>query len=544
MRRVSTPILIVGGAASGMALANDLGYRNVECTVIEQGDGVIKTPKTGHISARTMEHCRRWGFADQVKNSGFPRDLPLDTVLCTSMVGYELARKKTPSIQDTKPLPWSPENRLRCPQMIFDPLLAARAQDHASVLVRYGWRFDGFEPDPGSGAVVARVTDVTSGEEVDIECQYLVGADGANSTVRMSTGIEMSGNPLMNYQLIILFRCPGFFEFHDKGRAERYSFIGPDGFRGNFTAVNGTDLWRLSLRGQKTHYDLDAFDPRAAVDDAFGRTGIDFDVELVDPWKCTELVADHYAAGAAFLAGDAAHTMSPTGGFGMNTAIDDSVNLGWKLWAVAEGWGGPGLLASYEAERRPIGLRNCHMASDNFYLWEESVDLSAILEPTEAGEAARRAAAHAYDQVANRIQGSVGVILGYRYEDSPVCLPDGTPSPPDEYDRYVPTCRPGSRAPHVWLDRDFSTLDLFGQQFVLFSADGAAHQAELLAAAAEARKIPLSVVRIDTPELAELYDRDLVLVRPDGHVCYAGAPGISGAAAADHVLDVVTGWQT
>ena len=126
MRTLSTPVLIVGGAASGMGLANDLGYRGSECLVIDQGTGVINVPKTGHISARTMEHCRRWGFVDQVWHSGFPRDLPLDTVLCTSLTGYEISRKPTPSIEDTRSLPNSPENRVRCPQMIFDPLLAAR----------------------------------------------------------------------------------------------------------------------------------------------------------------------------------------------------------------------------------------------------------------------------------------------------------------------------------------------------------------------------------------------------------------------------------
>jgi hypothetical protein len=200
-------------------------------------------------------------------------------------------------------------------------------------------------------------------------------------------------------------------------------------------------------------------------------------------------------------------------------------------------------LPSYQAERRPIGLRNGRMASENFYLWEESLDLSAILDDTEAGETARRQAAQAYDRVANRIQGSVGVILGYRYEDSPICIPDGTPAPPDEYDTYVPTSRPGSRAPHVWLDQEQrrSTLDLFGKQFVLFSSLGAMPQAELLAACARSRKVPLSVVPIDTPGLAGLYDRDLVLVRPDGHVCYAGSPPPQAQAVADHVLDIVTG---
>jgi 2-polyprenyl-6-methoxyphenol hydroxylase-like FAD-dependent oxidoreductase len=203
MRRLSSPILIVGGAASGMALANDLGYRDVECMVIEQGTGVIQTPKTGHISARTMEHCRRWGFVDQVWNSGFPRDLPLDTVLCTSLAGYELTRKPTPSIEETRPLSTSPENRVRCPQVIFDPLLAARAQDHGSVSVHYQWRFERYETGDAGEPIVAHVSDLTTGEDVRVECKYLIGADGANSVIRKQADIALHGNQLLNYQLMI-----------------------------------------------------------------------------------------------------------------------------------------------------------------------------------------------------------------------------------------------------------------------------------------------------------------------------------------------------
>jgi hypothetical protein len=242
----------------------------------------------------------------------------------------------------------------------------------------------------------------------------------------------------------VFFRCPDFFSYHDKAPGERYSFVNEQGWLGNFTAINGDDLWRLAVKGQEHHYELGEFDARAAVEACFGRTGVPIEILLVQPWKRTELTADRFVSGSAALIGDAAHTMSPTGGFGMNTAVDDAVNIGWKLWALQAGWGGPGLFESYQPERKPVAQRNAKMASDNFDLWTEFSDFAGILDDSPRGERVRATAAAAFNDVTRRVQESDGVILGYRYEDSPICIPDGTPAPPDSYGTYVQTCRPGA----------------------------------------------------------------------------------------------------
>ena len=540
MQEIATPVLIVGGGAAGTSVAIELGSRGIGCLVVEQTDGVIHTPKTGHISARTMEHCRRWGIVEQVWDAGFPRDFPLDTIMCTSLSGYDLGRKATPSINDTRPLASSPENRIRCPQMLFDPLLARTARGLDSVCLEYGWRLDGFTV-LSDRTIVSSLTDLANGEKLRVHSEHLVGADGAASTVRSALGIETRGKGLLNYSLIILFRCPEFLSFHDKGPAERYVFIRSSGWAGNITVVNGSDIWRLGVKGQPGRFDLDAFDPTAAVKEAFGRDDVEFEILKVQPWKRTQLVADHYVDGNVLLVGDAVHTMSPTGGFGMNTAIDDAVNLGWKLAAMHQGWGGPNLLPSYEVERRPVGIRNSLAAAENFELWMSQPAIGAAVEENSAeGDEARRQVAKSFDLVADRVQGSEGVILGVRYDPSPICIPDGTPLPPDEYATYVPVSRHGSRAPHVWIGDDRSTLDLFGGGFCLLYTPEAEIAAGLLVERAKEIALPMQAEMMESPQYRAVYAQRLVLVRPDGHIAYAG-DDIDDAQAASAILDRARG---
>jgi len=249
------------------------------------------------------------------------------------------------------------------------------------------------------------------------------------------------------------------------------------------------------------------------------------------------MMARQYRTGRVLLAGDAAHTMSPTGGFGMNTGCIDAVNLGWKLQAMLDGWGGEALLDTYETEQKPVVHRNALASTRNYDMWVGVRAMCGpILDNTETGEKIRRA-------VGTRLKASLreeweclGVMLGYRYDASPICIPDGSPPPPDPVSEYIPTARPGSRAPHAWLPDGRSTLDLFGCGFVLLRF-GAVDVGDIVAAARRA-KLPLTVVDIDTPEIVTLYQRRLVLVRPDGHVAWRAdaAPDDAG-----HLLDVVRG---
>jgi hypothetical protein len=225
-----------------------------------------------------------------------------------------------------------------------------------------------------------------------------------------------------------------------------------------------------------------------------------------------------------FLIGDAAHLLWPLGGFGMNTAIGDAVDLAWKLAACVAGWGGAGLLASYEVERRPIGVRNVEEAA-TIREADTQIRVSPVMdEDTAAGARLRQEAARLIEATRKEefaIE-SPGIDLGYRYDDSPIGVADGTPPPAYDTDTYAPTTRPGARAPHVWLRDGRSTLDLFGQGYTLLRLGSKGADTAALEAAARAAGVPLTALDLDEPAVVEAYERPLVLVRPDGHVAWRG----------------------
>jgi hypothetical protein len=248
------------------------------------------------------------------------------------------------------------------------------------------------------------------------------------------------------------------------------------------------------------------------------------------------VLAASYGRGRVFLAGDAVHQVSPTGALGMNTGIGDAVDLGWKLAAVLQGWGGARLLASYDAERRPVGGRavagatGFHAAQTG---WGDGLD--RLAEDSAAGASLRKEVGDVLVANVGREFRTLGLQIGYRYEESPVCVADGSPPVADDSETYRPSARPGSRAPHVWLDADEtrSTLDLFGRGFTLLDFGGS--DAAPFRAAAVERRLPLDVVNIDNRDARTLYERRLVLVRPDGHVAWRGDAATDAGAILDRV---------
>jgi hypothetical protein len=237
------------------------------------------------------------------------------------------------------------------------------------------------------------------------------------------------------------------------------------------------------------------------------------------PWRRSQFTADRFTAGRILLAGDAAHTTSPTGGHGLNTGIGDVSDLGWMLNALLSGWGGDHLLAAYNAERRPVAIRNGTSSTKNYGAWVQAVGRDLVLDDTPEGEAQRRAVGEQMNAMLAQEWYSFGIAMGYRYDASPIVVPDGTPPPPDDPSEYVQTARPGHRAPHAWLADGRSTIDLFGDGFTLLRLGFAGDVTPLTAAAADC-DVPLRVVAIDDPTIARLYQRRLVLVRPDGMVAW------------------------
>jgi 2-polyprenyl-6-methoxyphenol hydroxylase-like FAD-dependent oxidoreductase len=532
----SLPVLIVGAGPVGLALAGDLGWRGVSCLVIERGDGSIYQARQDMVGVRTMEFCRRWGIVKDVEAAPYPRDYPQDNSYVTRLKGgYELGRHKVPAMRDDPGPPQSPQRRERCPQNMFDPVLRRFAESFPTVELRYRTKFLSLSQD--DDGVTAEVADAEGGTR-SIRARYLVGCDGAGSEVRAALGLEMLGNPVLTYTTNVIFRCDGLESLHDIAPAYRYIFLDCDGVWATLVAINGRDQWRFSIVGSSDDaHERSEAEIRGAIRRAVGR---DFDYEIVSvlPWRRRELVADRFQSGRGFIAGDAAHSMSPTGGFGMNTGVGDAVDLSWKIAAMEEGWGGPRLLGSYTVERRPVAQRNVAEASGNLGRMMKRRHFSAIHDATPEGDRQRRALGAEFSEAMSREWRPLGIHLGYVYENSPIVCPDGTSAPPDEPTSYAPTTRPGARAPHVWLKDSRSTLDLFGRGFTLVATGATPAEASPLVEAARRARLPLDVAQIAEPAVAAAYERRLVLIRPDGHVAWRGDAAPTNAAA---VIDRVRG---
>ena len=523
---METPVLIAGAGPVGLTLALDLAWRGVPSLLVEPLADVHPHPRAISIGVRTMEHFRRLGLDQKVIDAGVPRSRALDVIYVTRMLGREIFRFPIPSIDElardaaalaveTPEIAASPYYKTWTAQAPLERMLRAEVARSPKIEARYGWRLDSFvESEPGVAAVLVKLA---SGRREEIAAQYLVGSDGANSAVRAGLGIRMAGRGTLGDAVGLYFKAPALGTRLGARPGVMYWVLAP-GYGGVIYTIDGGDEWvfnRYFAPGEPAS----AEDPVALIRRALGET-IEIELLSAQKWLPRQLVADRYQSARCFLAGDACHLFVPTGGFGMNTGISDAVDLAWKIAARLEGWGGDKLLASYETERRPVGLFNTREAADNY---DKSGTIFAAPEALEeegaAGDAARAAVAALLPPKIKHFA-PIGVHLGSAYENSPLIIDDGTPAVPFDPVRYVPSPRPGQRAPHAWLALGKSMLDLFGHGFTLLRF-GAADGEALIAAAREAA-LPLSVADIADPAIARLYERRLMLVRPDGHVAWRG----------------------
>lgn len=539
----NVPVLIAGGASVGLSMAAELGWRGVPCLLVEQRPEVNPHPRANAVGNRTMEYFRRWGVDEKLFNKGIPANYPADYYWVSSMHGRPLHRISMLSYEQlvqaraggvADPMAemyWSPYLKTIVGQQHVEYALKDYVQTLDCVDSRFGWVLREFEQD--AEGVAASIECLETGHVEQIRSRFLVGCDGGRSLVRNTLNVPMSGRSNMARFVSIYFRCPDFMQAHDFDHGNIYFPLRKEhaGFLLNW---DGGTLWtyHLILPEGKEWNDID---PVAAICALLGKQ-VPLEVIEVQPWTAHALTADQYRVGNVFLAGDAAHKFAPTGGLGMNTGVGDAVELGWKLEAVIKGWAPAQLLDTYHSERQPIGVRNTMEAADNFDKLHSVMQYGPELDADdEAGEALRKELGEAL-QRQEKILASSGVLLGYRYNDSPICIPDGTPEPPDDARRYVPTARPGHRAPHVWLTPETSILDLFGQGFTLLDFSEAKAGQRWLREA-QSMGVPLTVREIDHDGARKLYGAELVLVRPDMMVSWRG--GLDEDAAA--VLQTASG---
>jgi len=534
-----TEVLIAGGGPCGLMAALELGRRGVRCLLVDRKPSTAFNPQANATQARTMEHFRRLGLAERVRALGLPAEHPTDVAYLTRFAGHELARLRLPTAAAARGLArtlsgsWSAaELPHRVSQKFVEAVLREQAQVQSGCELRYGWALQHFT-DTGHGieAVVAPVAPAAPGAQA-VHAAYLLAADGARSPTRAHLGIGWEGATgfrrhfMGGRMLAVYLRAPDFYRLNPNARAWMYVQVHPHQ-RAFILSVDGREEFAF-------HVQLPEDAPEEPPDEAQARrlfaqaSGLSLDIEILSmaTWLAGHaLVAQRFGHGRVFLGGDAAHLFTPTGGLGYNTAVEDAVNLAWKLHAVLRGQGAQALLDSYEAERQAVARRNTGYArhfADSIGLFEAVAELD---DDTEAGARARAQAAAPLQAHAALEFNIPGVTFGARYDGSPVIVPDGTSAPPDAANRYVPSACPGGRPPHAWLEDGRSLFDTFGAHWtllVLGEAAGAAAPGARFVEAAQARGVELAVVAHADPALRELYEAPLALIRPDHVVAWRG----------------------
>jgi 2-polyprenyl-6-methoxyphenol hydroxylase-like FAD-dependent oxidoreductase len=523
----STQVIVAGGGPVGLAAAIELGRRGIRCLVVEPRTRVSRArPRCKTINVRSMEHLRRWGIADRLRERApLAPSWSSDVVFCTSLAGRELSRF-TGVLGLAHDGDRFPELGQQAPQYVLEELLREVVRELPACTLATGSAVAGVEQDAHAVRVLV---DGEAGQRAVVTGSYLIGCDGPRSTVRECIGAAYAGDHALRPNFGMVFRAPGLRTHVRHGPAVHYWIINPDA-----PALAGpldpADTWWIIAFG----VDRETGEREAGrIIDAAAGVPVRATVLSTDPWTARMQIVDRMRQGRVFLAGDAAHLNPPFGGHGLNTGIGDAVDLGWKIAATLDGWAGPRLLDSYEIERRPIQERVIREATVNMGVTSPELVAAGLDAEGAAGESARRAAGARIQATKRAEFHALDLVLDVRVAPSPVIADSGLLA------GQVTTGHPGSpaagaRLPHAWLDSGRSLYDELGAGFTLVTRRrGAA--ADAIAKAARAGGVPLKVLDVDDRALR---GAALALVRPDGYVAWAGnrAPD-----SADDLIGTVRG---
>ena len=526
---IETQVLVVGGGPVGLTLAMDLAQRGIRTVVAElRHKGEPPSVKCNHVSARSMEIFRRLGVSRAIREAGLPADYPNDVSYRVSFAGKELSRIPIPCRRDRYtstggPDTWWPtaEPPHRINQIYLEPALSAHAETIAGLTLLNRVEINSFEQTPEG--VTAQGTQLDGNQPITIRAEFLVGCDGGRSTVRRAIGATLSGTAEVQRVQSTYIRAPSLLSMSHLKPAWATFSLNPVR-SGNVYAIDGRETWLVHNYLKPDEYEFDSVDRDWALRNILG-VGADFSYEILrkEDWIGRRLVADKFREGQVFICGDAAHLWVPMAGYGMNAGIADAANLAWLLAAHLSGWAPAGILDAHEAERLPITEQVSVFAMNHaLSLSRQRSEVPDNIDADdEAGEQARLALGkRAYDlNVQQYCCG--GLNFGYYYDKSPIIAYDeGTPPAYGMAD-FTPSTVPGCRVPHIWLNDGRSLYDALGPDYTLLRFDTAVDVSDLMSEAARAR-VPIRLLDVTSGEGAGIYDRSLVLARPDQHVAWRG----------------------
>ena len=497
-------MVVAGGGPVGLAAAVELGRRGIGCLVIEPRTIVSHArPRCKTVNVRSMEHLRRWGIAGRLRDRApLPPAWSQDAVFCTSLAGRELSRF-TGVLGLAPDGDRFPELGQQAPQYVLEELLRDMVTELPACRLATGWTVTDVEQDKGEVRVTAADQ---AGRHAVVTAAYLLGCDGPRSTVRGQIGAAYTGEHALRPNFGMVFRAPDLWRHVRHGPAVHYWIINPaaPALMGPID-LDGT-WWIIAFGVDRQTGEREA---RRLIAAAAGRHAA-ATVLSTDPWTARMQIVDRMHDGRVFLAGDAAHLNPPFGGHGLNTGLGDAVDLGWKLAAVLDGWGGPALLDSYQAERRPIQERVIREATANMSVTSPELLADDLEDDGQAGERARRAAAQRIQETKRPEFHSLDLVLGIRIADSPVIARQHAPAG---------DIVPGTLLPHAWLGPGRSLYDELSDGLTLLLR-GPGTDYGAIAEAARTRRVPLKIL--------DLAARDtggpaLTLVRPDQYIAWTGS---------------------
>lgn len=508
---MNTDVIIIGGGPVGVGLAIDLALQGVRSIVVERHTAIQRIPKGQNMTARTGEHFRRWGVTEAIRAaSPIPRSYGSGGI---ATYGTFLSDYHYEWFNRAKIINYYAATNERLPQYETEAVLRARASEFDAITLLTGWSFDTFEQDDAS--VTVNITQTEGSESQTLSAAYLVGCDGARSPVREAAGITQTTDPHDRLMALLVFHSRQLDEkLSVYGDKSIYNAINPD-MNGYWQFLGRVDLdcnwfFHAPVPAGTTR---DNFDFQAFLERAVGAS-IDVDFSYVGFWDLRLSLADEYGKGRVFIAGDAAHSHPPYGGYGINTGFEDARNLAWKLTACLRGWGGANLLTSYTTERHPV-----------FASTRDDFIIKSIIEDRAFTDAydPRHDLAAFEDAWRRRASGDDSMVTQYlpHYAGSPIVWgQQGAPSGATGTHGYEALA--GHHLSPQPLPDDNDLWDHLGPGFTLLNLTGDTDLDAAFRSAAETRGVPLTLPDLGSARLVEPFKAEAVLVRPDQFVAWAG----------------------